>query len=830
MGETALFQAVEMDRFHQVEILLSKGADPNIPQNDGRIPLHTATVKQNLQIVELLLGHGSNPNTQGKLYGQTPVHLAIKHSVKPTILLLLVKNGGSLIIKDKYDKKPTDYVETDEMRDTINMLKLQGEVPETPQKDFLLNTPSKLSKKDFLFIAKTLSDQKTRKDFENYISSNKASELHPFNIKINNLKLDDFLYQDSSSNPTNYCYNNMNDESKDREAYFNNSNYNNLNNHANITTIINNVSGFNPNNNVSENDCEIMHKKYLSKDLHTENIMNKEIFYEIIKQRSANSINFGVINNQNTIENNGNINQKTFSSNFISDNSILSGNTISNNNLMNMQNNDGINLYNMNINQGNPYISKLNFNNNNINLNFTPQNSNFINNEALPINISCDQTNSLIKQSSSNNDIEIMPKNIGNQYPSVSNAVNNIPRPEKNTPAVNHPNFVRNNSHFERLNSSHNSGKNSRIEIESNSNNNDSFNAIFNNSEPILKDFNFNNMNLNQQSILNEDRTSLSQCNNKPTMNNKELELDLEKKNSSKSFNSDIPFNLNHNNSELNDSHHSSSNENTNNNLKPHSSKNSLNNNYYYRSTYLPTIESKGSEFESEYEKDIRSQRNSNLNKNDERQASQENLVNKEYQNTDINIDDSVNNGNVSYEVNRQNTLKEIYALEKCYSQEIHSKNKENSFYSSNAMNTNKNIFSEKIKKQNSEKTSPIPEIENDNDQELNTSRSNQEFTIGDNERLTKEELMINNHDRLFIQKTNIEVEFEKGNINIKGNDNIENKVDLENEKTKSNGHLNFNEDSIQNSKFSSNSERERISDANPLDTIKYFILLFFPS
>ena len=103
MGETALFQAVEMDRFHQVEILIKKGkANPNISQNDGRIPLHSAIVKQNLQIVELLLSFGSNPNTQGKLYGQTPVHLAIKHSVKPTILLLLVKNGGSLIIKDKW--------------------------------------------------------------------------------------------------------------------------------------------------------------------------------------------------------------------------------------------------------------------------------------------------------------------------------------------------------------------------------------------------------------------------------------------------------------------------------------------------------------------------------------------------------------------------------------------------------------------------------------------------------------------------------------------------------------------------------------------------------
>ena len=161
MGETALFQAVEMERLIQIEILLSNGADPNIPQNDGRIPLHAALFKQNLRIVELLLNNGSNPNAQGKLYLQTPVHLAIKNSVKPTILLLLVKNGGSLIIKDKYEKKPVDYVQTDEMRDTINMLKSQGEVIQTPKNE-IVNTPSKYSKNDYFFLAQTVSNKKNK--------------------------------------------------------------------------------------------------------------------------------------------------------------------------------------------------------------------------------------------------------------------------------------------------------------------------------------------------------------------------------------------------------------------------------------------------------------------------------------------------------------------------------------------------------------------------------------------------------------------------------------------------------------------------------------------
>ena len=69
----------------------------------------------------------SNPNYKNKHYSQSPVHFAIKANVKPAILLLLVQYGGSLILRDKINKRPIDYVNSDEMRDTINMLKMQNE-------------------------------------------------------------------------------------------------------------------------------------------------------------------------------------------------------------------------------------------------------------------------------------------------------------------------------------------------------------------------------------------------------------------------------------------------------------------------------------------------------------------------------------------------------------------------------------------------------------------------------------------------------------------------------------------------------------------------------
>lgn len=182
MGETALYQAVEMESLSQVETLLKFGGDPNIPQSDGLIPLHAAALKQNIQIVEILLKHGSNPNFENKLFSQTPVHFAIKHSAKPAILMLLVRYNGSLSIRDKNNKRPLDYVDSDEIRDTLNMLRLEKEDAfKTPQKQSHISylnhtqsnrrgsgknlnfTPSKTA--SYAFNKITLKNESDGKDF-----------------------------------------------------------------------------------------------------------------------------------------------------------------------------------------------------------------------------------------------------------------------------------------------------------------------------------------------------------------------------------------------------------------------------------------------------------------------------------------------------------------------------------------------------------------------------------------------------------------------------------------------------------------------------------------
>ena len=201
MLETALYQATEMENLDQVLTLIKNKADPNIPQYDGLIPLHKAVERQNIQLVEELLAFGSNPNHQNNYYFQTPVHYAIKYNVKAAILLLLVQYGGKLWIRDKDKKRPIDYVESNEMMETIAMLKVKREDA--------FKTPSKCS---------SFSDKKliqTEKSLKNPVieeikemDENKCTALFENNSFTLDNRLESFLTNNIYSDRTNkYIYN-----------------------------------------------------------------------------------------------------------------------------------------------------------------------------------------------------------------------------------------------------------------------------------------------------------------------------------------------------------------------------------------------------------------------------------------------------------------------------------------------------------------------------------------------------------------------------------------------------------------------------------------------
>ena len=196
MGETPLYQAVDMNKLDHVKLLINSGADPNILQEDGFSPLHAAVMRQNILIVKYLLINGGNPNTKTKVYNQSPVHIAIKNNVDPMILLLLVQFNGSLLDRDKFDKRPIDYINSKEMNDAVEKLKFginqlndkklalypQFQTPKKfnnweISKVFSNTIRSKSSKKDIIINSKTLLKEPGNLRF-NFIETNKKEIIN----------------------------------------------------------------------------------------------------------------------------------------------------------------------------------------------------------------------------------------------------------------------------------------------------------------------------------------------------------------------------------------------------------------------------------------------------------------------------------------------------------------------------------------------------------------------------------------------------------------------------------------------------------------------------
>ena len=96
-----------------VELLLSKGANPNDKDNNGFSPIILASREGHASVVELLLSKGGNPNDKHN-YGDSPIMCASRRGYAKVVKLLLSKGTDipniesyySLIIKDILDKWP----------------------------------------------------------------------------------------------------------------------------------------------------------------------------------------------------------------------------------------------------------------------------------------------------------------------------------------------------------------------------------------------------------------------------------------------------------------------------------------------------------------------------------------------------------------------------------------------------------------------------------------------------------------------------------------------------------------------------------------------------
>lgn len=76
-------------------------------ENEGDTPIHAACAKGHVNIVMLLLEHGTPVNSENQLQ-QTPLHLAFRYG-KQAVARLLISRGASLRATDIHGRTPLHY-------------------------------------------------------------------------------------------------------------------------------------------------------------------------------------------------------------------------------------------------------------------------------------------------------------------------------------------------------------------------------------------------------------------------------------------------------------------------------------------------------------------------------------------------------------------------------------------------------------------------------------------------------------------------------------------------------------------------------------------------
>ena len=110
---TELFQEIEKNNFEKVTQILNNDVSQINDYNiDGLTPLHLGVIQGNIDIINLLLEKGSNPNALSLSKNQTPLHFSYLNQNENTneIINNLINHGAKENILDINNKKPSDYL------------------------------------------------------------------------------------------------------------------------------------------------------------------------------------------------------------------------------------------------------------------------------------------------------------------------------------------------------------------------------------------------------------------------------------------------------------------------------------------------------------------------------------------------------------------------------------------------------------------------------------------------------------------------------------------------------------------------------------------------
>ncbi|WP_409416689.1 ankyrin repeat domain-containing protein [Flavobacterium sp. PS2] len=120
-GSTALIIACYNDNFEAAELLLKKGANPNIQDKMGNTALMGVCFKRLDKMVQLLLSYKTTIN-QRNYNGATALIFAATFGTDSIIKILLDK-GADKTIQDRFSKTAFDYAILQENEIAVQLLK-----------------------------------------------------------------------------------------------------------------------------------------------------------------------------------------------------------------------------------------------------------------------------------------------------------------------------------------------------------------------------------------------------------------------------------------------------------------------------------------------------------------------------------------------------------------------------------------------------------------------------------------------------------------------------------------------------------------------------------
>ena len=112
LQNTNLIKAIESNNIKKVKEYLDLNIlNLNILNTNGISPLHIAVIHGNLEVINLLLEKGANPNLPSLTKKQTPLHYAyiFKNISTSKIINLLLKYNADQNLEDINNKRPKEY-------------------------------------------------------------------------------------------------------------------------------------------------------------------------------------------------------------------------------------------------------------------------------------------------------------------------------------------------------------------------------------------------------------------------------------------------------------------------------------------------------------------------------------------------------------------------------------------------------------------------------------------------------------------------------------------------------------------------------------------------